>query len=106
MKTFQWRHKLRHDMHMLVDDSNSGDAVYIHHRIYSADINSAYIYACSLLPNLATGRWHRVLGRNIDRGNLASFGIYHIRYNAGIDATKDNHKRGAFEEIHPLFHAR
>ena len=71
--------------------------------IYTADINSAYIYACSLLPNLATGRWRRILGCNIDRERLAHFGLYHIRYDAGKSKTHQNHRIGAFEEVHPLF---
>jgi hypothetical protein len=73
-------------------------------RVYTADINSAYIYACSLLPRLDNGRWERKrfkLGEPIE---IAEFGIYHIVYDAGVEATKDNHRRGAFEEIHPLFH--
>jgi hypothetical protein len=74
------------------------------HPVYTADINSAYIYACSLLPNLATGRWRRVVKSDIDRTQLARFGVYHIRYDAGYDKARDNHRRGAFEEIHPLFH--
>ena len=72
--------------------------------IYTADINSAYIYACSLLPRLDNGRWRRVIARRIDRTQLAHFGLYHIAFDAGIDKTRDNHRRGAFEEIHPLFH--
>lgn len=72
--------------------------------IYTADINSAYIYACSLLPRMDTGRWRRIVGSAIDRSNIASFGVYHIEFDAGQDKARDNHKRGAFEEIHPLFH--
>jgi hypothetical protein len=74
------------------------------HSVYTADINSAYIYACSLLPNLATGRWRRIVRGDVDRSKLASFGLYHIRFDAGFDKMRDNHRRGAFEEIHPLFH--
>lgn len=73
-----------------------------HHRIYTADINSAYIYACSLLPRLDNGRWIR--SNPVDRGNIAPFGLYHIAYDDGPEKTNDNHKRGAFEEIYPLFH--
>lgn len=74
------------------------------HDIYTADINSAYIYAFGLLPRLDNRRWIRVVARDIDRTRLAHFGLYHIAFDAGTDKTKDNHQRGAFEEIHPLFH--
>jgi hypothetical protein len=72
--------------------------------IYTADINSAYIYACSLLPRLDNGRWERKRYKLGERPEIAEFGIYHIVYDAGTKDTKDNHRRGAFEEIHPLFH--
>src|SRR5215472_138749 len=74
--------------------------------IYTADINSAYIYACSLLPRLDNGKWRRLRNDAIDRGNLARFGVYHISYFADRDGanTKDNMRRGAFGEIYPLFH--
>jgi hypothetical protein len=73
-----------------------------HHHIYTADINSAYIFACSLLPRMDNGRWRRQ--RKVDRSRIARFGLYQIAFDAGYDKAKDNHKRGAFEEIHPLFH--
>lgn len=40
-------------------------AGYYEGDIYSADINSAYPYAMSALPNLATGRWRHVTGRDV-----------------------------------------
>lgn len=74
--------------------------------VYTADINSAYIYACSLLPRLDNGRWRRVRGNEIDRQNLSRFAIYHISYFADKDGakTRDNNRRGAFAELYPLFH--
>jgi hypothetical protein len=74
--------------------------------VYTADINSAYIYACSLLPRLDNGRWRRLRGNEIDRANLGRFAIYHISYFADRDRAKakDNMRRGAFGEIYPLFH--
>jgi hypothetical protein len=72
--------------------------------VYTADINSAYIFACSLLPNLANGRWLRIPSGHVDRHNIARFGIYRIAYDDGAEKTRDNHRRGAFEDIHPLFH--
>jgi hypothetical protein len=74
------------------------------HPIYTADINSAYIYACSLLPRLDNGRWRRLHRNSIDRNRLPLFGLYHIKYDAGRDAEKRNREMGAFGEIHPLFH--
>lgn len=74
------------------------------HDIYTADLNSAYIYACSLLPRLDNGRFRRESIGNVDRQNIARFGLYHIRYVADKAKTKDNLRRGAFHEIHPLFH--
>jgi hypothetical protein len=65
-------------------------------RVYTADINSAYIYACGLLPNLAIGRWRRILGRNIDRTKLAQFGMYHVRFHAK--------GQSPFKGCYPLFH--
>jgi hypothetical protein len=44
-------------------------------KVYSADINSAYPYFCSRLPNLAKGRWR--YGKNFEKDKFA---IYHIRY--------------------------
>jgi len=74
------------------------------HPIYTADINSAYIYACSLLPRLDTGRWRRIHRNRIDRDRLPLFGLYHIKYDAGREAEKRNRTMGAFGEIYPLFH--
>lgn len=46
-------------------------------RVYSADINSAYPYFCSQLPNLSRGKWR--YGRCFEPGKFA---IYHIKYDA------------------------
>jgi hypothetical protein len=74
------------------------------HSIYTADINSAYIYAFGLLPSLANGKWKRVNPNKIDRKNIARFGLYRIAYDAGYEKARKNHEMGAFEEVHPLFH--
>lgn len=52
-------------------------AGHFHCKLYSADINSAYPYYASLLPNLSKGIWRRA-----NRFETGKFGIYHIRYNA------------------------
>jgi len=57
-------------------------------KIYVADINSAYPYFATLLPNLARGTW-----RNTKRYEESKFGIYHIRY---VGDPKD-------QRPHPLF---
>jgi hypothetical protein len=44
-------------------------------KVYSADINSAYPYFCSRLPNLAKGKWR--YGKEFEKDKFA---IYHIRY--------------------------
>ena len=63
------------------------DVVYEHRRksepdttVYNADINSAYPYAATLLPNLATGQWLHF--RNPDRSAIrpTAFALYHIQY--------------------------
>lgn len=51
--------------------------------VYTADINSAYVWACSLLPALDTGRWERVPANRIESArDIADFGLYHIEYDA------------------------
>jgi len=72
--------------------------------IYTADINSAYIHACSFLPRMDTGRWERQNSSDIDRGNLADFGLYHIEFDAGRESTDTAYARGIPEPPYPLFH--
>jgi hypothetical protein len=57
--------------------------------IFSADINSAYPYAMSNLPNLATGGWVHVQGMpepQVIRD--ATVAMFHIRYVYGPDAKR------------------
>jgi DNA polymerase type B, organellar and viral len=70
--------------------------------VYTADINSAYLFALAGLPNLRTGRWvHR--GRLDSTDSVASFGLYYIRWNhKGI--TKENAARIIQRIPMPLFH--
>jgi hypothetical protein len=49
-------------------------------RVYNADINSAYPYYATQLPNLAKGKWRK--GRVFEPGKFA---IYNIRYCANPD---------------------
>ena len=48
--------------------------------VYNADINSAYPYAATFLPNLATGRW--TYRTDVDRQAIRpdQFAVYHIRF--------------------------
>ena len=71
--------------------------------IHTADLNSAYIYACSLLPRLDNGRWIRANRDHIDRNNIARFGLYRISFDDGPEREQDNRERGAFGEVYPLF---
>ena len=50
--------------------------------VYEADINSAYPYYATMLPNLARGKWRR--SRKYEPGK---FGVYHIRYETKPRAT-------------------
>lgn len=49
--------------------------------VYSADINSAYPYAMSMLPNMATGVWIRS-GPELDMSSIREcrVGMFHVRY--------------------------
>lgn len=66
--------------------------------VFNADINSAYPYAATLLPNLAKGHWHRI--PNVSRSSIQphEFTVYHIKYE------KPNSARTTFcMEPQPLF---
>lgn len=57
--------------------------------IYSADINSAYPYAMSIMPNMATGGWIHVSGMpelNVIRESTVA--MYHIRYSYGEETKR------------------
>ena len=45
--------------------------------VFEADINSAYPYYATMLPNLARGKWRH--GKSYE---LGKFAVYHIRYEA------------------------
>jgi hypothetical protein len=47
--------------------------------VYTADINSAYVYAISLLPNLANGVWEHIADPNPDKIFETRFAVYHIQ---------------------------
>jgi DNA polymerase type B, organellar and viral len=56
-------------------------AGHVQSQIYNADINSAYPFYATGLPNLSRGRWVR--GKDFQPGK---FGVYHISYCAKPDA--------------------
>lgn len=72
--------------------------------VYTADLNSAYIYAASLLPRMDRGTWIRQGANDVDPGNLARFGLYRIEFDYGRDTEDTSHKRGIPEPPYPLFH--
>jgi hypothetical protein len=72
--------------------------------IYTADINSAYIWACSLLPRMDRGTWKRKATNDVDPANLARFGIYRIEFDLGRQPKVDAERAGIPEPPYPLFH--
>jgi DNA polymerase type B, organellar and viral len=72
--------------------------------VYTADINSAYIYACSHLPRMDRGRWARQSPNDVDPRNLADFGLYRIEFDAGSERRDKAYSRGNPEPPYPLFH--
>jgi hypothetical protein len=53
---------------------------YAGQRLYCADLNSAYPYYCSMLPNLNRGSWRRT-----DHYEPDKFAVYNIEYHAEVD---------------------
>lgn len=63
------------------------------------DVNSAYLYAASLMPRLDNGKWQRTDPRTIDAG-CPLFGLYRIRY---VGPKRQSNRR-IDQQIHPLFY--
>jgi hypothetical protein len=72
--------------------------------VYTADLNSAYIYACSLLPRMDNGSWQRQNPNDVDPGNLPRFGLYRLEFDAGPGWKKRADKYATPEPPYPLFH--
>lgn len=54
---------------------------YYNGPVYSADINSAYPYAMSMLPNMATGVWIHLPGFDgVSQLDGVRVGMFHVRY--------------------------
>lgn len=66
-------------------------------KIYGADINSAYPFFCSQLPNLAQGQWVRTKDFVPD-----GFGVYRIRYSSRPDREYEGIRIHDPYKIHPL----
>jgi hypothetical protein len=67
---------------------------------YTADINSAYVYAMSLLPNLARGHWSYHRSGLDDLAKSCRFGVFHIEWQASENA----YMRACHGAPFPLFH--
>lgn len=66
--------------------------------VYNADVNSAYPYAATLLPDLAHGEWEHVPHVDRSRVSKEQFALYHVRF------SKLNPDRtGLCVEPQPLF---
>lgn len=74
---------------------------YYDHPVYTADINSAYAYACSNLPRLDNGHWRRFDVKNIRKASdIPRFALFYIRYDA-----REMAERARTDGIpFPLFH--
>ena len=72
--------------------------------VYTVDLNSAYIYAASLLPRMDKGKWIRQNPNTIDAGNLPRFGLYHIEFDYGREVSDTSRRTGLPEPPYPLFH--
>lgn len=71
---------------------------------WTADINSAYAYAMSLLPSLANGEWEWIEGeRSRDYAKAKQFGVYHIRYGQGSSGLFNTFARTSHGIPLPLF---
>jgi hypothetical protein len=73
--------------------------------VLSYDMNSAYPYAMTFLPNLAKGKWRLVTNPDEIRREVAAgrFGLYRIKYHATADVDREPEKvRGLAFRMFPL----
>jgi hypothetical protein len=69
--------------------------------IYTADINSAYAYAASLLPRLDIGQWKHTDNPQVRKASdICHFGLYRISFDAREVDSKARSRKIPF----PLFH--
>jgi hypothetical protein len=70
--------------------------------VYTADLNSAYAWAMSLLPSLASGEWQYIEGEDA-REYTGQFGIFNIRYGQSGDRRWNDFMRTCRGIPLPLF---
>jgi hypothetical protein len=69
--------------------------------IFTADINSAYAFACSQLPDLRSGKWEHAFNPKISApGDIRHFALYRISFDAR-ELERQARERGI---PFPLFH--
>jgi hypothetical protein len=68
--------------------------------VWTADINSAYVYAMSLLPNLAKGHWEYTRTNLVDRARSCKFGIFRCKWQVDFNG----YLRACQGIPFPLFH--
>ena len=68
--------------------------------VYTADINSAYVYAMSLLPNLARGHWEYTRSDLERRSRECRFGLFHVKWTVDFSG----YMRACHGIPFPLFH--
>lgn len=68
--------------------------------VYTADINSAYVYAMSLLPNLAKGNWRYTRSNLVFEARNCRFGLFHTKWSVDWDG----YIRACHGVPFPLFH--
>ena len=72
---------------------------------YVADLNSAYVYSISLLPNLSNGTWHYVDKPQIDGPeDIARFALYDVDYTDSRGNFERAREYGVSAEPFPFFH--
>lgn len=73
---------------------------YWHGSAYTADINSAYVYAMSLLPDLGKGHWEYTRTQLETTARSCRFGLFHVKWTADCDG----YMRACQGVPFPLFH--
>lgn len=67
---------------------------------YTYDINSAYVFAMSQLPDLTTGTWEHVSGPDAEVARRTRFGLFRVEWNPDFSA----YMRACHGVPFPLFH--
>jgi hypothetical protein len=67
-------------------------------KAYSHDINSAYLYAATLMPRLDNGKWRSMKSNEVTAEHCPLFGLYHIQF----EGDKRTGRRS--QNVYPLFY--